>query len=489
MRSVCSRFSAALAVIGLALGWAAPSHAGPAADLFSMTVYARDIDLATSTLLLPDGRAVITEKTGRVLVRHPDETLVEAGTLKVDSEKEKGLLNVIAHPRFSETKDLIFYYSAAERPELDKHKVSLIRLGDDDKLDIAGERVLVHGLRGPDDHEQGGGLAIDRSGNLLIGVGDTGCRAGKMPEPPYTPTNYFATCLTNGNGKILRVALDGSIPADNPLVNVEQVSACGQKCSDDPKKLPKAPPRKDIWAWGLRNPWRIWVDPKTGALWTADVGDLANEEIDIIPEKGGLHYGWPFREGGQGHPVSACNATTPGGDCVDPAYYCRHDDVTGAPDGNCKSINGGLIIDDCRFPAAFRGKYFFADNANGRIWTVTPTADRTGIVPGSRMDFGQVGGFIVDLDAGDDAALYLTVMKIPPEKSVVLRIAPKQLESCGADGVLPPGAHVIAPAGAGPAVHLPRKPPKPRLRRIVPVVLALGLLVALGAAVIESRKS
>lgn len=453
---------------------------GEAAAVFSLSTYADGLELATATALLPDGRAVIIEKTGRVLVQKASGERVVAGSLAVDAEKEKGLLNVIPHPEFVKTKQLVFYYSAADRPVLDKHKVSLITLGDDDQLDLASEKVLVKGLRGPDDHEQGGGLAIDGKGHLLIGVGDTGCRAKKLPEPPYTPTNYFATCLTNGNGKILRVALDGSVPADNPLIDVAAVSACGQTCGEDPKTLREAPPRKDIWAWGIRNPWRIWVDPKTDHVWVADVGDLANEELDIIPPGGGRHYGWPFREGGQGHPVSVCNGTTPArGDCVEPAYYCRHDDAPGTADGGCKSINGGLIVDDCRFPAAFRGKYFFADNANGRIWTVTPTPDRKGIVPGSRADVGQVEGFVVDLDLGADAALYATVMRIPPAKSVVLRIAPKELARCDAGGA--------AKAEKPPAEAAVVKPS--RLRRVVPVVIALGLLVALGAAVLESRKS
>jgi glucose/arabinose dehydrogenase len=460
-----------------------------AATAFEMSTFQSDLELVTATVFLPDGRTVFTEKSGRVVVRTKDGQTVVAATLAVDTVREKGLLNVIAHPAFEQTKQLIFYYSAKERPVLDKHKVSLIRLGDDNKLELATEKVLVRGLRGPDDHEQGGALAIDRKGNLLIGVGDTGCRAKKLPEPPYTPTNYFATCLTNGNGKILRVALDGSIPDDNPLANVDSVSACGERCADDPKTLPAAPPRRDIWAWGLRNPWRMWVDPRTGSVWTADVGDLANEEIDIIPEAGGLHLGWPWREGGQGHPVSVCRDTNPSrGDCVEPAYYCKHDDAPGTAEGGCKSINGGLIVDDCRFPAAFRGKYLFADNANGRIWTVTPTPDRQGIVPGSRRDVGQIDGFIVDLDVGPDAALYASVMRIPPEPSVVLRLAPRELGTCVAEP-LPVAAKATPTAGMLGAAARPTKAPTSHLRRLLSVALSLALLVALAAAVLESRKS
>ncbi len=344
----------------------------------------------------------------------------------------------------------------------------------------------MSGLRGPDDHEMGGGLAIDRTGHLLVGVGDTGCRAKKLPEPPFTPTNYFATCLTNGNGKILRVGLDGSIPADNPLAAVEVATACGESCSDDPFKLSPSAPRRDIWAWGLRNPWRLWVDPKTGRVWTGDVGDIAHEEIDIIPPEGGRHYGWPFREGPAGHPVAECRRVLPDrGDCADPAYFCRHDDAPGDADAGCKSINGGLIVDDCRWPDGYRDRYFFADNANGRIWSLQPTPKRDGIVRGSRRDIGQATGFVVDMDIGKDGGLYLVVMRIPPEESKVLRIAPKVPHACEA---------IAAPA-AGNASATPRHVPsaplrsRPSRRKVVfAVIAAFALLVAAGL-VLTGRKS
>jgi glucose/arabinose dehydrogenase len=469
------------------------------AQTFELTTFATGLELPTATEFLPDGRVVITEKTGAVKVRLPkDGTLVEAGKLDVDSKTEKGLLNVIRHPDFVQNHELIFYYSSATAPEDDKHKVSLITLGDDNKLDLSSEKVLVKGLRGPDDHEMGGGLAIDSTGNLLIGVGDTGCRAHKNPEPPYTPTNYFATCLTNGNGKILRVALDGSIPKDNPLVGVTEATTCGEKCSDDAFQLKPSPPRQDIWVWGVRNPWRIWVDPKTGLVWTADVGDISNEEIDIIPKEGGRHYGWPWREGAAGHDVAECKKTLPDrGDCVDPAYYCRHDDAPGTAEPGCQSINGGLIVDDCRWPAPYRGRYYFADNHTGQIWSLDPTIDRAGIVPGSRKDVGKASGFVVDMDVGLDSALYLTVMKIPPEPSTVIRLAPKLLGVCAADAALASASPGITlpngpqpSSGRAPVAELPLtvdRPHRKRRRLVYGTIAALALLAAAGLAL--SRKT
>jgi glucose/arabinose dehydrogenase len=473
------------------------------ATAFELSTYMSGLELPTALEFLPDGRTVVVEKMGRVVVRLANGDHVEAGKLDVDSKTEKGLLNVIAHPRFAENQLLIFYYSSAKSPDSDKHKVSLIRLGADNHLDLSTEQVLVKGLRGPDDHEMGGGLAIDDTGNLLIGVGDTGCRAKKLPEPPYTPTNYFATCLTNGNGKILRIALDGSIPKDNPLVSVDSATACGEKCSDDAFKLPKAAPRRDIWVWGLRNPWRIWVDPQTGSAWTADVGDIANEEIDIIPKEGGRHYGWPFREGAAGHPVQECSRVTPDrGECVDPAYFCRHDDAPGDADSGCKSINGGLIVDDCRWPDEFRGRYYFADNNNGRIWSLQPSPARDGIVRGSRRDVGKADGFVVDMDVGLDGALYATVMRIPPDDSKVLRIFPKAPRACagapaGSGSADSPSA---APSGSATAARVsPRSSPsaddgfatssrRSRKKLTFAIIAAFALLVAAGL-VLTGRKS
>ncbi|HEX4337405.1 MAG TPA: PQQ-dependent sugar dehydrogenase [Polyangiaceae bacterium] len=440
-------FGLSLALL-VTTGAKADELSADAASTFELSTFMTALELPTALEFLPDGRTVVTEKMGRVVVRLPNGDHVVAGNLNVDSKTEKGLLNVIAHPRFAENHLLIFFYSSAGAPDNDKQKISLIRLGDDNHLELSSEQVLVKGLRGPDDHEMGGGLAIDSTGNLLVGVGDTGCRAKKLPEPPFTPTNYFATCLTNGNGKILRIGLDGSIPKDNPLTAVDSATSCGNACGDDAFKLPKAEPRKDIWTWGLRNPWRIWVDPQTGNVWTADVGDIAHEEIDVIPKEGGHHYGWPFREGPAGHPVAECRRVTPDrGDCVDPAYYCRHDDVPGDADSGCKSINGGLIVDDCRWPDGYRGRYFFGDNANGKLWSLEPNVARDGIVAGSRKDVGKADGFVVDMDLGSDASLYVTVMRIPPEESKVIRITPKVQRAC--EGGSPGGGKGNGSAAAG----------------------------------------
>jgi len=392
---------------------------------------------------LPDGRLVVVNKTGGVLVRpEAGGPLVSAGSFDVDADSEKGLLGVAAHPDFATNGQLFFYYSAAASvggTDDDRHRVVMRTLGADSVLS-PGETVLLHGLRGPANHD-GGALDIGPDGLLYVGVGDTGCNSGQVPEPPYTPTNFYATCLADhpqsnggGNGKILRIHLDGRIPATNPLVGAMGVTACGASCSVAIGDGMLGPARADIFAWGFRNPFRLWVDPLTGRVWVGDVGEISYEEVTIV--RPGRHHGWPWREGGKGHPVSRCRDVRIGtgaggvairdGDCVDPAYYCRHANpaLDPAVDPGCGSITGGQIVDACTWPAPFRGKYVFGDNATGALWLLTPTAQRDGVT-GAREDFASISGAPVAIHTGPDDALYVAVLG-----GRITRIAPKSAAPC-----------------------------------------------------------
>lgn len=403
---------------------------------FDITDYVTGLGDVTDFRFLPDGRMIIIEKSGPAHTRNTDGTLIDAGSFPVNTISEQGLLGVEVDPAFATTKRLFFYYSADASvggTNDDRHRVVSMTLKDDGTLDFTTEKILLRGLHGPANHD-GGSLAIGPDGKLYVGDGDTGCNSGTAPEPPYTPTNFFGTCLSNGNGKIMRINLDGSIPDDNPLVGVSSVSACGTggACgaeSTDPASIAKTAPRTDIWAWGFRNPWRSWFDPVTGNLWVGDVGEVTIEEIDIVQK--GKHHGWPWREGHHGWPTSKCTEITPNvGDCVEPIYECEHGGGgTWTPDGNCTCMNGGMIIDSCNWPAPFKGLYFYGDCANGRVWTLQPNAARDGVVTGSRKQIGQIGGAVpVSFHTGPDGALYLGVLG-----GRVLRIFPKSPVTCPAD--------------------------------------------------------
>ena len=401
-----------VALAGLALLACSRPAAGPGTSLtpgLALVDVATGLSQPTDVAFLPDGRLVITEKGGALRLRALDGTLSTAATLPVDAASEKGLLGVAVPPAFAVDGRLVLYWSragSAGGSDLDRHRVSSFVLGGDGTLDLASEVVLVSGLRGPANHD-GGALAVGPDGWLYVGVGDTGCNSGLPPGPALTPSNYFATCLTNANGKILRVGLDGAVPADNPLATVEAATACGAVCGAAPTTT--GAPRREIWAWGFRNPWRMTFDPATGLLWVGDLGEVSFEEVTIA--RAGRHHGWPWREGANGWPVAKCREVVPDtGDCVDPAYQCRHGAAAGGVDGDCDAITGGVFLPAPRWPAPLAGRYLFADNDNGRVWTLDLTADRTGVVQGSRREVARLGGSPVSLRIGPEGDAYVVLL-------------------------------------------------------------------------------
>jgi glucose/arabinose dehydrogenase len=391
----------------------------------------------TDLRFLPDGRAVITEKAGAVKLRGTDGTITVAYQFCVSTNSEQGLLGVEVDPDFNNTHRLFFYYSNCDGDggtELDRHRVVSITLLSNGTLDPTSEKILVHNLRGPANHD-GGGLAIGPDGKLYIGVGDTGCNVNCCPA-----SNMFSSCLSNANGKILRVNLDGTIPSDNPLVGVAAVPACGTGLNNDMANgcwkpidvSVTATPRTEIWAWGTRNPFRFSFDKMTGKLWLGDVGEAAREEIDIV--QGGKHHGYPWFEGFMGptgtpppYDLTKCNTITPGaGNCVEPLWDCAHGD------GKCQSITGGAFVDSPLFPAQYNGQYFFADNATGYFYVLHVNSTRDGVADaGAGVNPGEVLGhfnspnnvFPCAVRVGNDGFPYYVMINIMATSTGVGRIA------------------------------------------------------------------
>ncbi len=241
------------------------------------------------------------------------------------------------------------------------------------------QRFVPH----PFTNHNGGHLAFGPDGYLYIGFGD----GGSGNDPSHRAQNP-AELL----GKMLRIDVNVPdannegyvVPADNPFVGGLPVAA-----------------RTEIWAFGLRNPWRYnFDDPArggTGALVIADVGQNAFEEIDFEPRgAGGRNYGWRNREGRHDNVTSRPVAYQP---LVDPIFEY------GRSEG--QSITGGFVYRGGALAASFRGRYFFADYVAGRIWSFALNQSGAGNASdlrehtdelGGRSALGNVSSFGMDAD-------------------------------------------------------------------------------------------
>jgi glucose/arabinose dehydrogenase len=229
------------------------------------------------------------------------------------------------------------------------------------------QRFIPH----PFANHNGGHLAFGPDGYLYIGTGD----GGSGNDPGHRAQNP-AELL----GKMLRidVAVPDSnqagyiVPSDNPFLDGSPVAA-----------------RAEIWAFGLRNPWRYnFDDPArggTGAMVIADVGQSRVEEINYEPRaRGGRNYGWRNREGAHDNEISRPLAYQP---ATDPIFeYGRNDGG---------SITGGFVYRGQALGASFRGRYFFADFILGRVWSLALTIGANGEAQASdrRDHTAELGGF------------------------------------------------------------------------------------------------
>jgi glucose/arabinose dehydrogenase len=348
-------------------------------------------DLPTAAEYLPDGKLIILEqRTGNIKVWTGTGEPTIAGTMPVDvvagGGGERGLLGLAVDPQFATTHRLYFYYSEAGSTAEDRNHVAWATFDPmNSTVDVAGRHVILTGIHGPANHN-GGGLTFGPDGFLYIGAGDTGCNCGCAPGT--NTNNYYSTCLTNLNGKIMRIDRDGVVPSANPLSSMPQVAACGtavdcsadgQAHAPDPQMTDAASPQ--IYVWGLRNPWRFSFDPMTGFLWIGDVGEVTWEEI-TISKHGGEHHGWPYREGAHGLDPSTCPMVTPAAPdpCIDPILEYNHSETPASGNG---SITGGIFSTHCSWPEAYRGRYWFGDYSKNRVWTVTPNMARDGVVDGN----------------------------------------------------------------------------------------------------------
>jgi glucose/arabinose dehydrogenase len=289
-------------------------------------------------------RIFVVEQYGRVRVFKNEHGAAEADVFLDIRDKvqmkhnEEGLLALAFHPEYKTNGRLFLYYTPkSARGESKRNRLAEYRVSADDpnKADPASERVILDIEQKYGNHN-GSTLLFGADGYLYMSHGD-----GGLANDPDNNAQNLGTLL----GKITRIDInnksDGreyAIPSDNPFV--------------DQAKYPGA--RPEIWAYGLRNVWRMSFDRLTGNLWAGDVGQNAWEEVDLIV-KGG-NYGWRVREGQ--HDFLADESVVKS-TLIEPlAEYSHREGL---------SITGGHVYNGDKYPA-LDGVYFYADYATGRVW-------------------------------------------------------------------------------------------------------------------------
>jgi len=295
------------------------------------------------------GRIFIAQQTGKIYIIQNDK-LNPDPFLNIENKldninkvySEKGLLGLTFHPEYKENGRFFIYYSAPSSIKSSDHKsvIAEYKVSKKNKNQAELSEKIILEIEQPESNHNGGHLAFGSDGYLYIGTGDGGGGGDKHGKTGN------AQDVNNLLGKILRIDVDNknpySIPAGNPFVGKGKA---------------------EIWAYGLRNPWRFSFDRKTQELYCADVGQDNYEEIDIIEK--GKNYGWRIMEGNH---------------CFNPKQNCEQQNLT-APiheyDHNTGiSITGGFVYRGKELPQ-LQGKYLFADwkgklfylTKNGTKWT------------------------------------------------------------------------------------------------------------------------
>lgn len=295
---------------------------------------ANELHSPVAAAFTPEGLMLICEQTGIIKVLDNNK-LNEEPFLDLQNKlvkisgayDERGVLGIALHPDYSNNKKFYVYYSAASSQAGSDNQSVIAEFrtsSDPKKADASSERILLT-VQQPESNHNGGDMHFGPDGYLYIGMGDGGGAGDKHGESGNGQN------MNNLLGKILRIDVNAEstykIPTDNPFI--------GQSA------------KPEIWAYGLRNPWRFSFDKKTGQLFAADVGQNKFEEVNII-EKGG-NYGWKIMEASH---------------CFEPEKNCKTEGlklpISEYEHAEGISITGGYVYNGTALPE-LTGKYIFAD--------------------------------------------------------------------------------------------------------------------------------
>jgi glucose/arabinose dehydrogenase len=342
------------------------------------------------------GRLFVCEQEGRIRIIK-NCTLLPTPFLDISDEivkkegyDERGLLGLAFHPDFAKNGKFYVYCSMPAKASGANHR-SVVReytvAKGENTVDKNTARTVIE-YPEPEGNHNGGDLKFGPDNFLYITAGDGGGANDRHGE------HGNAQDLGNLLGKILRIGINQKpygIPKDNPFVAKEGA-------------------RPEIYAYGLRNPWRISFDRATGQLFAGDVGQDAYEEVDII-KKGG-NYGWRVREGL--HPKKTSDPDPK--NWIDPIAEYPH------PEGI--SVTGGFVYRGKAIPA-LQGKYVFGDWM-GPVWTLSDTKGKQWTR--EKLAISQAAGYWQVYSFGEDQSgeLYILAVLIDSGKGAVFKIVPKR---------------------------------------------------------------
>ena len=283
---------------------------------------------------LNDGRIFVVEQAGRIRVIR-NGALQTTPFLDISSRvlccNERGLLSVAFHPQYATNRFFYVYFTTQTNGDIRIERFTT-SAANPEVADAASSKLIITAPHSQFANHNGGLLAFGPDGMLYAGLGD----GGGGGDPLQNGQN-----LNSLLGSLLRLDVDGGdpyrIPSDNPYAG-------------------QAGRRGEIWAKGLRNPWRYAFDQPTGLLYIADVGQNLREEVDAVTAtRAGVNYGWPIMEG-----VACYNSAT--GTCNQTGLELPVLDYTHAS-GGC-SITGGYVYRGSAIPD-IRGHYFYSDYCAG----------------------------------------------------------------------------------------------------------------------------
>jgi len=285
-------------------------------------------------------RMFVVEKAGTIAILRDGKRVatpfLDVSDLITAGGSEQGLLGLAFHPDYARNGRFFIYYTASNGDNtLARYTVS----STPDVADPASATVL---FAQPDfaENHNGGMLAFGPDGYLYVGLGDGG--GGGDPQANGQKRSILL-------GKLLRLDVSGDKPYTIPPDNPWPTGADGA--------------RPEIWAYGLRNPWRFSFDRATGDLYIGDVGQNAYEEVDFQPAgaAGGLNYGWSIREARHCFQSDTCESNG----MVEP--------IAEYPHAQGCSITGGYVYRGAAFPS-LAGLYIFGDYCSGTIWSLQRNA-------------------------------------------------------------------------------------------------------------------